>query len=203
MRFMGDIDLLGNRLLTPSIEGEPSRPTTGVRLGRLCFSGGVLAIAVEVASGVPTVWVPLTNEVTTHVHEQADPSDRWVVEHGLATEAVIATAYDGSGAEFVPDAVRVLGPNALEVVTSGPVSGRALVIASSGTGDGLRATPSKRHVQSVPSDVWTIRHRLGEDPVVQVISGGKVVIPAYVRHLDPSTVEIGFDSPATGEARCV
>jgi hypothetical protein len=59
-------------------------------------------------------------------------------------------------------------------------------------------------IQSSALPVWTVAHNLGYRPIVSVYStGGVEIIGGEIVHLSVNTLQITFDIPFAGAARCV
>jgi hypothetical protein len=60
------------------------------------------------------------------------------------------------------------------------------------------------HTQISPLDVWTIAHNLSRKPLVAVTSiGGVEWLGGEILHLSTNVLQITFDEPAAGFARCI
>jgi hypothetical protein len=58
------------------------------------------------------------------------------------------------------------------------------------------------HLQSSPSDLWTVNHNLGLKPVaVSVLSPGGVEVGALVSHISENQLTVAFAVPYTGSVR--
>ena len=69
MDVHGHINLLNNEMQQFVMQTEVDFPTSPT-VGRLIFRQKRVYICVEIATGVP-VWVPLTNEIDTYLHDQS------------------------------------------------------------------------------------------------------------------------------------
>lgn len=69
-----------------------------------------------------------------------------------------------------------------------------------------KATPHN-HEQLVASDVWTVVHNMGVNPVTDVMINHNglltKIIPKEIRNTDLNTTVISFTTPHTGNARLV
>lgn len=70
----------------------------------------------------------------------------------------------------------------------------------SGGGGGGSATFT--HSQSSASSTWTVSHNLGYRPDVSITSLGGILVDAEVNHLSNNQLQIIFDIPFSGYARC-
>lgn len=59
------------------------------------------------------------------------------------------------------------------------------------------------HVQTVPSNVWTINHNLGFEPIVQVRDVTGNLLITDVRHVSINQIQITFAVATAGSVRCV
>lgn len=57
-----------------------------------------------------------------------------------------------------------------------------------------------KHIQTIPSAIWTIVHNLNFEPQTQIFSLGGVRIEAFVQNLSLTTTQIIFSSPFSGYA---
>jgi hypothetical protein len=57
-----------------------------------------------------------------------------------------------------------------------------------------------KHIQNIPSAIWTIVHNLNFEPQTQVFSLGGVKIEAFIQNLSLTTTQIIFSSPFSGYA---
>lgn len=59
------------------------------------------------------------------------------------------------------------------------------------------------HRQIEESELWSIRHRLGHEPMVDVIDGEGVRIVGSIRHASKTLLFISFSQPVLGQARLI
>ena len=70
-------------------------------------------------------WVlqPLGAGAVTAVHEQTEPAESWVFNHGKNSRFFTYAAFDASGRIMVPDDVKIINVNTVELTWIVPVSG--------------------------------------------------------------------------------
>jgi len=200
MKCYGDLEFNQNKLLSPAFYSAASLPTEPSK-GELCFVDSALYICVSII-GTP-IWIPLTNKISSYIHEQTEESAVWDVNHGLGQDFVLTHVFHDDGRQLIPDSIEMVDSNNVQVTFQGATTGRVACAAASAVGDGFMATPDHTHNQTIESDVWTVNHRLGFKPLVQVTIDNKFVFPDYVKHLSVSEVEIGFILPKSGIARLI
>lgn len=70
--------------------------------------------------------------------------------------------------------------------------------------DGASGFSDHVHTQVALSDTWTVAHNLNRKPLVAVTSvGGVEWLGGEILHLSSNVLQIVFDQPAAGFARCI
>ena len=59
---------------------------------------------------------------------------------------------------------------------------------------------SYKHVQSIPSDIWTINHNLGFYPNISIVDSSGRSVEGDINYIDMNTVEASFAGAFAGEA---
>lgn len=201
MKFYGNADLQNNFAQQLRFDVEASFPTdTSRMLGRVIFKDKRLYICIDIGNDLP-VWVPLTNELNTYVHEQTTPSATWTITHNLDTTAPLVQIYY-NGSLIIPDEVTSISNNACTVTFGAAIAGRAVLMY----GD-IDGAPKSQYaftfVQTTLSDTWTINHNLGYNPIVRVFIGQYEVQPATISFPTLNQTVITFNTPQTGTARLI
>jgi hypothetical protein len=201
MDIHGNLDVQQNKILSSGVKEEASLPVEGFKKGRIAFVNKVLQVCVSIL-GTP-IWVPLTNTLNSFTYENNDGAMEWNITHNLATESFIHSIFDEYGENILPDSVKIIDANNVKVTFNRNQKGVCLIVASSALGSGFKSLSSKEFTQNAPLEVWTIHHRLGVYPIVDVFVNNRTFIPEYVKHLDKHSVEIGFSEPTSGVARFI
>lgn len=126
MKFNGNINLQYNKIKEMVVQSEENFPTIPV-VGRVAFVKHKLYMCVALNATVP-VWVPLTNKIDTFIHAQDSLSSVWTITHNLNTTIATLQIYDSTGSMIIPDSVRPISNNAMEVLLSTPITGKAVVL---------------------------------------------------------------------------
>lgn len=56
------------------------------------------------------------------------------------------------------------------------------------------------HIQSIPSDVWTIEHPLSYPPSVTIVDSAGTEVEGGVQYLSPTTIRVVFSAGFSGTA---
>ena len=200
MKFHGNIDLLNNEMQQMVMQAEtnfPDSPTAG----RVIFKDKRVYICAEITGGLP-VWVPLTNEIDSHMHNQDSSSDTWTVTHNLNTMSPLVQIYDSTHKMVIPDEITVVDNNSVSVTFGTAVIGRAIVMYGDITG-GSKSQFAYTHTQTNLSAAWVVNHNLGYNPIVRVFIGTEEIQPLSIIHDDIGTTTITFSETKTGTARFI
>jgi hypothetical protein len=201
VKFYGHIDLNNNELQSAALEMEDNFPANPP-VGRVIFRQQRVFIAADISGG-NVAWVPLTNVINTHVHQQATAADTWIVNHNLNTGTPMVHVYDeGTQQMFIPDNVTIIDGDQLRITLGTPKSGRCVVMSGELTGNGAPAY-SFIYEQTNAQTTWTVMHGLGYSPLVRIFVGNAEVQPLSVIHDSITQTTITFSSPTTGIARLI
>lgn len=199
MDVNGDLDLQGNMLKNfafEEIHAWPEQP----RVGTFIFKDKRLYVCVNLATAVP-VWLPISSELYTHIHNQNFTADEWEIEHELSTTTCIVQVSDANGFAIEPDSIEFLY-NKCIIRFYEPQVGRAILVH--GSTEGIPRAPIAWQQTFDNSELWVVTHNLGYIPVVRAFSGQMEVQPLVVLHSDDmKTTTLTFSSPITGRVRCV
>ena len=198
MKFYGDVDVGDNSIFNVVINDDGAFQSTP-KVGRLTFNGRRLYICADIISGLP-IWVPLTNEITTHVTNIEAPALTWTLTHNLATAAPIVQIYDEFQKTVIPDDMEILDSNTVKVTFSRLMAGMAVCVF--GNAEGVsRPRNSYTATIATPTVEATVQHNLGYNPAITVYSGGVMIIPSSITHNSLFSTTIAFTDPITGSVR--
>ena len=147
MDFHGNIDLLQNNMQQLVWEGETDFPTSPLA-GRVVFKDQALYICVAF-NGSDPIWIPITNKIDLHEHDQSSTATTWTITHNLNVTAPILQIYDTSGKMLIPDSVVPTSNNVMEVTFNTAQAGTAVVLFGS-------LMPADGVGILEPSSGWTI-----------------------------------------------
>ena len=134
MKFYGNANLQKNQLQNPALEAVSTFPANPV-VGSLIFKDDTVYICVNVQDY--PVWVPLTREVETYIHNQSEASASWTITHNLNSDMVSIQIYDENSKMVIPSEIELTSKTVATVTLSAAMSGRAIV--TTGSLDGNRA----------------------------------------------------------------
>lgn len=199
MQINGDLDLLGNTLKNFALEPIDAWPLEP-KPGTFIFKGSRIYICLEIESGVP-VWLPMSNVLQTHIHDQFVAASVWEIDHKLQTAGCIVQVLSGDNKAIMEDEVE-FSFNHATIRFSEPQAGRAILIM--GSTEGL-PRPTVAYEQVFANEqIWVINHNLGYLPLVRCFAGNMEIQPTSIVHNDAMTMATAtFSSPMSGRARCV
>ncbi len=67
----------------------------------------------------------------------------------------------------------------------------------------VQALAGYTHVQSFPSTIWFVEHNFGYQPSAVTIWINGLISSAYTSHVDNNTLELRFNAPMSGIAKCL
>lgn len=203
MKSYGNVNFQNNFAQELRFDVEQEFPVdTNRMVGRIIFKDKRLYLCVEIASGLP-VWVPLTNEMDTHVHTQVSNATQWNITHNLKTTNPVVQVYEtGTNIMMLPDEVLIIDRDQVRVSFGTSVSGRAVVMFGDIAG-GQKAAYAYEYYVTSPTTVWAIEHGLGYEPIVRIFVAGQEVQPYSIVHDSMTHVTITFTSPQVGVARFI
>lgn len=134
MKFYGNANLQKNQLQNPSLEVVSSFPENPV-VGSLILKGNTVYICVNVQDY--PVWVPLTRDIESYIHNQAESTATWTITHDLNCDIVSVTVYDENSKMIIPSEIQLTSKTTATVTLSAAMTGRAII--SAGDTDGMRA----------------------------------------------------------------
>lgn len=148
------------------------------------------------------VWIPLTQEMGMYTHKQTTAKSRWEFRHGLNVGRPMVQVFDDSGDVILPDNIRILDANNIEVLLPGPMTGAAVVIA--GTEGGLPHQDFAFDMEfTEASATWEVPHALGYVPGIRVYINNYEVQPKDIVHNGTTSTTITFDTPQVGRVVCI
>lgn len=200
MKFFGDVDVGENSIFNVVINDDGLFQSTP-RIGRLVFNSKRLYICADIIQGLP-IWVPLTNEITTHTANITTPATTWSLTHGLNTSSPIVQIYDESQRIVIPDDVIIIDSNNVEVKFTKLMTGMAVCVY--GNTEGISRPRNYYTAQiTTPTVETTVQHNLGYNPTVVVYSNDVMIMPASITHNSLFSTTIAFTDPVTGSIRFV
>jgi len=104
-------------------------------VGSLIFKGNTVYICVNVQDY--PVWVPLTRDIESYIHNQAESTATWTITHDLNCDIVSVTVYDENSKMIIPSEIQLTSKTTATVTLSAAMTGRAII--SAGDTDGMRA----------------------------------------------------------------
>lgn len=199
MQINGVLDLMGNTLKNVALEPVESWPLDP-KPGTFIFKSKRIYVCLEINDGVP-VWLPMSTELHTHVHDQFVASTTWEIDHSLQTAGCIVQVLSGDNKAIEFDEVD-FAFNHATIHFAEPQAGRAILIM--GATEGIPRPPVAYEQTFTEQQVWVINHNLGYPPIVRCFLGAMEVQPVTLVHDENFTQSIAsFNSPVTGRARCV
>lgn len=190
MKCLGNVNMLGNKIQSMSLENKNEYPATP-RIGSLELIQKRLMLCIDVGTNplepLP-VWVPQSSEVQMFRFSQPTNSTTWTVEHGLNNAAPVFQIYDANGHIFTPDEVVIVDANTLSISLNTPMKGSVTVL--SGTMFGSPALSTVMSQKFAASTKWELAHNLGRVPAVRIyVNGAEVQAPVAA---DANTVSVDF-----------
>jgi hypothetical protein len=81
-------------------------------------------------------------------------------------------------------------------------SSRVIVRAAGPPGPAGGGSAAYIHTQATPASTWNVAHGLGYRPSVELLDAGLSEIDGQVVHLSVNQLQVFFNTPIAGEARC-
>lgn len=199
MRILGNIDLVQNMLQNPVLEAVVNFPPNP-KAGQIIFKEKRVMICLELDGGIP-IWCPMTNEINTHIHNQALASTTWTINHELMASNTIVQILDSTNTHIYPDTIEQ-SYNQTVVTFTTTQAGRAILFLG-GTEGNFRANISYEQTFSEASASWVVTHGLGYNPIIRVFIGNVEVQPLAVIHDTVNQTTVTFTNPQTGIVRAI
>lgn len=203
MQVKGRLNMLGNLLQNVNLETLSSWPLTDPGEGRLLFKKENNNYRLYISAGLESsvrVWVPLSQEMSMYVHDQASASMSWVIPHNLNVAACVLQVQNTSNTMIIADKVEFLF-NQATVNFSVPQAGRAILIVASS--EGTERLTLAFTASFTNQATWTVNHGLGYEPIIRSYINNHEVQPLSVTHTDLNTTVVQFSSPQSGTVKCV
>lgn len=200
MKINGNLDLQGNFLRNVTLEPLTSWPDDP-KVGSFIFKDKRIYICLSIGEAIP-VWLPISTELHTHVHDQFQARSEWVIEHNLQTQTAIVQVFNSDNKVIEADDIEQAF-NVVVVRFAEPQAGRVVLVF--GATQGIERIPDS-YQQAFPeaSNIWVVTHNLGYAPIVRAFSGQLELQPhAIVHSEDQKTTTLTFSSPVAGRVRCV
>lgn len=203
MKSYGHINFNDNQAQQMALQVESNFPDIPV-VGRIVFKDKRVFICTEIIGGVPA-WVPLTNEIDTHVHRvpAANGAQTWTVTHNLNTPYPLVQVYDLNHSMLIPNAVEAIDNNTTNISFSYPQAGTAVLMHGNDSLGVTRYNSAVEILQSSLSSQWVLDHDLGYYPIVRIFIGNAEVQPDSIIHTSVFQTVVTFSTPQLGVARLV
>lgn len=196
MKVLGNVNMLGNKIQSMSLENKNQYPTQPT-VGSLEMIQKRLMLCIDVGNDAQNplpMWVPMSSEVQMFRFSQPVSSKTWLVEHGLNNSTPVFQIYDANGHIFTPDEVVIVDANTLSITLTTAMTGSVTVL--SGTMYGSPAlSPVLTHVFTAATQ-WTLPHNLGRVPAVRIYVNGAEVQADVAADANTVTVNFGTNSVA-------
>lgn len=203
MKVKGNLDLLGNLLQNANLEAMTSWPAEDPGVGRLLLKQEGSVYRLYLSGGIESglrIWIPLSQEMSMHIHDQASASTTWTINHDLNISGCILQVQNTSNEMIQFDGAEFLF-NQATVAFSVPQAGRAILIA--GSTEGVERPIFNYENSYTNQATWTVNHGLGYEPIIRTYINNHEVIPLSVTHTDENTAVVQFSSPQTGVVKCI
>lgn len=200
MKINGHLDLQGNMLRNVTLEPLTSWPAEP-KPGSFLFKDKRVYVCLSIEEAIP-VWLPMSNELQTHVHDQFNAATEWVIDHQLQAAGCILQVLNSDNHAIEYDEAEFVFNQAI-VRFAEPQSGRAILVH--GATEGIPRLPVA-HQQTFPEEsvIWVVNHNLGYEPIIRAFSGQMEIQPYAIAHSeDGKTATLTFSSPVSGRVRCV
>lgn len=198
MKHGGNIDLQQNILKNATLQVYDSFPKTP-KVG----SFGIIHKRVMVClslEGNP-LWLPLSQELNTHVHSQEELSDTWIVEHNLGSAVAFVQVFDANNKVVFADEIDNSVKDISVITFATPMVGTAVVMLGSFVGT---PKPDVQYSKSYTANAtWTVNHGLGYYPVIRCIRDGFEIQPKSIQHVDTTTAIVTWENPQAGKVIAV
>lgn len=200
MKVNGNLDLQGNMLRNVRLEPVTSWPSDP-KPGTFIFKDKRIFVCLSIDEAVP-VWLPVSAELHTHVHDQFEAQSEWIIEHHLQTQSAIVQIYNSENKVIECDEIEQ-SYNLAVIRFAVPQAGRAVLVF--GATQGIPRQPDAYQQQySEESVIWVVSHGLGYAPIIRAFSGQLEIQPHAVTHSeDFMSATLTFNSPVAGRVRCV
>lgn len=199
MRALGNIDLVQNLIQNPVLETVTNFPASP-KAGQFIFKEKRVLMCVELDNGIP-VWVPMTNELNTHVHDQSLAGTTWTINHSLETASAFVQVLNTSNQHIIPDEVTQTYNQTVLTFTTAQ-AGKAILMLGNTEGHPRSNIAFEQDFDSA-STTWVVTHGLGYNPIIRVFIGNSEVQPQSIAHDTVNQATITFSNPQTGKVRCI
>ena len=143
MRIIGHAEIEGEASgAFKNYEEYPLDP----KVGTWAYIHGSLMLCSEVED-VP-LWIPVTQERNTLVHDQSIESARWLIPHMLGSTTIMVQCFDLAGNVMLPSEIRNIDEDSTEVIFPNGTTGKAILMY--GMESGISARGKINVVESIP-----------------------------------------------------
>lgn len=199
MRVIGELDLTKNLLKNFKLEQLSNFPSDAVP-GTFIFKDKRVMVCVELDGSIP-VWVPLTQEIATYIHDQPTNASTWVINHSFNAAIAMVQVFDEFNKMVIPNEIDCSVENQVTIYFSSASRGKAVIML--GATDGV-AKPDIAYEEDFSDEsVWVVNHGLGYNPEIRVYINGQEVQPVSIVHNSTTQTTVTFSSSQSGTVRCI
>jgi hypothetical protein len=199
MRVIGNLDLQDHEVQNVVVKAATNFPDNP-KPGHLVFKQGRLMLCQDITNGIP-VWIPLTQEITSYIHNQGVASTTWTINHNFNTNKVIVQVSDTSGKVMIPDSIDISTINTAVVSFATAESGVAIVML--GTFDGNDKPNVVYEQEFTNTNSIIVSHNLGYEPIIRTYIDNVEVQPNTIVHDSVNQATVTFSESQTGVVRCI
>lgn len=198
MKVGGNIDMQQNVLQNVTLQEYTQFPKTP-KVGSFGIINKRVMVCLD-ADGNP-LWLPLSQEINTHIHDQEEASDTWVIEHNLGSAITFVQIFDENNRVLYADEIDNSVKDTCVISFATPIVGKAVLMLGSFIGT---PKPDVQYTKSFTQNAtWTVNHGLGYFPVIRCIKDGFEIQPASIQHTDTTTAVVTWNSPQAGKVIAV
>lgn len=199
MRVIGELDLAKNLLKNFKLEQLSNFPSDATP-GTFIFKDKRVMVCVELDNSVP-IWVPLTQEIATYIHDQPTNASTWVISHDFNAAIVMVQVFDEFNKMVIPNEIDCSVENQVTIYFSSASRGKAVIML--GATDGTAKPDIAYEEDFSSSTTWVVSHGLGYNPEIRVFISGQEVQPLSIVHDSTTQTTVTFSSSQSGTVRCI
>lgn len=192
------LDMQGNYLENFAFKEVVNFPEVP-RVGTTIFKDKRVMLCIQI-TGVP-IWVPLTAQLNTYIHDQPVADTTWTIDHDLNSSNTIVQVIGADGKHLIPNEVTQTMEQTV-ITFLQPQAGRAILMIGQEEG---YARPDYSYTQEFDeaSTTWVVNHGLGRNPMIRAFIGNNEVQPLSVVHNSLNQTTVTFSTPQTGIIRAI
>ena len=199
MKVKGQLDMETNTIKNFSLESVANFPSDSAA-GRFIFKDKRVMVCVEVSGGIP-LWVPLTQEISTYVHNQTVLSSSWVISHDFNSAIAMVQVFDDTNKMVIPNEIDLSVENQVTITFGQTVQGKAVIML--GAMDGIAKPDIAYEADFTGQTSWVVNHGLGYNPELRIYIGGQEVQPQSIVHNSTTQATITFSTAQTGTVKAI